>query len=146
MKQFHGLEEFRQTRTRILKIADLADWLLNDLSDCQCRIYGCIGEDDKILLATLKLLPDSLNYESFDQRIDFIVTGPVLRNDCVPLTYRLQGKDFAITGRCSMLPRVCGVDLYLQASYTGLIGDLARQKFAIAIKPLLKLIKSESLI
>ncbi|MGR8929915.1 MAG: hypothetical protein ACU836_04680 [Gammaproteobacteria bacterium] len=143
MKQFHGLEKFRQTPSRIAKIADLANWLLNDLQQCQCQIYGCIGNDDKILLATLKLIPDSLNYECFDQRIDFIVAGPIVGNDCVPLTYRLQGEDFAITGRCSMIARVCGVDLYLQASYTGIIGDVARQKFSIAIKPLLKLIKSE---
>ena len=141
MKQFHGLENFHQSHNGILKPKDLANSLQNELQDCPCHIYGSIGDDDKILLATLSLLPDSLNYDAFDQRIDFIVAGPITRNDCVPLTYRLQGKDFAITGRCSMLPRVCGVDLYLQASYTGTIGDVARQKFSIAIKPLLKLIK-----
>jgi hypothetical protein len=73
----------------------------------------------------------------FDQRIDLIVAGPILRNDCVPLIYRLQGEQFAISGRCSMIARVCGVDLYLQRSYTGVIGDIARQKFSIALKPLL---------
>jgi len=143
MKQFHGLQKFRQSQSHILKAADLAHWLLTDLQDCQCEIYGCMGDDDKILLATLSLLPDSLNYEAFDQRIDFIVAGPITRNDCVPLTYRLQGKAFAITGRCSMIARVCGVDLYLQASYTGTVGDIARQKFSIALKPLLNLIKAE---
>lgn len=143
MKQFHGLDKLAFPHRGLLKITDVANWLLNDLQNCHCQIYGCIGDDDKILLATLNLLPDTLNYEAFDRRIDFIVAGPISRNDCVPLTYRLQGKDFAITGRCSMLPRVCGVDLYLQASYTGTIGDVARQKFAIAVKPLLKLIKPE---
>jgi len=143
MKQFHGLEKFRLSDSRIIRPQDLANWLMNDLQSGQCQIYGCIADDDKILLATLDLLPDSLNYDAFDQRIDFIVAGPITRNDCVPLTYSMQGKDFAITGRCSMLPRVCGVDLYLQASYTGTIGDIARQKFSIAIKPLLKLIKPE---
>ncbi|MGY6277482.1 hypothetical protein [Methylomonas sp. MgM2] len=138
MKRFHGLEKFRPSRPGILKVADLADWLLKDLQACQCRIYGCIGDDDKVLLATLELLADTLVYEMFDQRIDFIVSGPIHRNDCVPLTYRLQGRNFAMTGRCSMIARVCGVDLYLQASYTGIVGDMARQKFSIALKPLLK--------
>ena len=141
MRQFHGLDKFRLSHNGILKPQNLAEQLLNDLQHCQCQIYGCIGDDDKILLATLGLLPDSLDYDAFDQRIDFIVAGPILRNDCVPLIYRLQGKDFAISGRCSMIARVCGVDLYLQASYTGIVGDIARQKFSVAIKPLLKLIK-----
>lgn len=100
-----------------------------------------MSEDPEILLATLYLLPDTLNYDSFDQRLDFIVAGPIVRNDCVPLTYRLQGHDFAISGRCSMIARVCGVDLYLQSSYTGVIGEVARQKFSIAIKPLLQQLK-----
>nr|WP_305888612.1 hypothetical protein [Methylomonas sp. SURF-2] len=125
-----------------LKPADLAGLLLADLNVCECRIYGCMGEDPEILLATLYLLPDTLNYDSFDQRLDFIVAGPILRNDCVPLTYRLQGRDFGISGRCSMIARVCGVDLYLQSSYTGVIGEVARQKFSIAIKPLLQQLKS----
>ena len=143
MKQFHGLETLTQFHPGKISPHALANLLLNDLRHCQCSIYGCLGDDDKILLAKLSLIPDSLEYEMFDQRIDLILSGTILRNDCVPLTYRLQGTDFGISGRCSMIARVCGVDLYLQASYTGIIGDMARQKFSIAIKPLLKLIKSE---
>jgi len=67
------------------------------------------------------------------------VSGPIIRNDCVPLTYRLQGKQFGVSGRCSLLPMVCGVDLYLQRSYTGVVGDIARQRFSFHLKPLLKL-------
>lgn len=143
MKQFHGLHTFSTSASGAHNVKNLANWLLNDLQDCHCQIYGCIGPDDQIQLATLRLLPDSLNYDAFDQRIDVIVAGPILRNDCVPLTYRLQGNNFAITGRCSMISKVCGVDLYLQASYTGIVGDVARQKFSLGAKPLLKLIKTE---
>jgi hypothetical protein len=110
------------------------------LQHCRCTIYGCIGDDDRIALAELDLLADSLEYEMFDQRIDFIVAGPILRADCVPLTYRLQGEQFAITGRCSMIYPVCGVDLYLQRNYTGMVGDIARQKFAISVKALLQML------
>jgi hypothetical protein len=117
----------------------LAALLLKDLQQCQCHIYGSLADDDNILIAGLSLLPDELHYEMFDQRIDFIVAGPILRNDCVPLTYRLQGKTFGISGRCSVIPKVCGVDLYLKRSYTRVIGDIARHKFSIDIKALLKM-------
>lgn len=139
MRQFHGLTALRQATTGLLNGRRLADLLLEDLAQCECRIFGCIADDEKILLAILNLLPESLLYDSFDQRLDFIVAGPILRNDCVPLTYRLQGRQFSVAGRCSMIARVCGVDLYLQRSYSGIIGDVARQKFSLDIKSLLKM-------
>ena len=138
MKQIYGLQKIRRQHPERLSAAKLAEILLSDLQHCYCEIYGCIGEDDKIPLAKLGLLPESLQYEMFDQRIDLCVAGPILRADALPLTYRLQGRVFAITGRCSMISRVCGVDLYLQASYTGVVDDIARQKFSIAVPPLLK--------
>ena len=142
MKRFSGLDTLCATHRGLLNPKGLAALLMDDLRDCQCYIYGCIGDDEQILLSTLSLLPETVLYEMFDQRIDFTVAGPILRNDCVPLTYRLQGSVFAITGRCSMIARVCGVDLYLQKSYTGQIGDIARQKFSLDIKVLLKLYQS----
>ncbi|OAI06031.1 hypothetical protein A1353_10105 [Methylomonas methanica] len=138
MRQIHGLEKLVEQQPGRLNAPKLAELLLTDLRECRCSIYGTIGDDDKVLLAELGLLPESLEYEMFDQRIDLIVAGPILRNDCVPLIYRLQGEQFAISGRCSMIARVCGVDLYLQRSYTGVIGDVARQKFSIPLKPLLQ--------
>jgi hypothetical protein len=140
MRQINGLENLRRQHPGRLNTQKLAELLLADLCHCRCTIYGNIGDDDKIALAELDLLPDSLEYEMFDQRIDFVVAGPILRADCVPLTYRLQGEQFSITGRCSMIPKVCGVDLYLQHSYTGIVGDIARQKFAIPVKPLLSMV------
>lgn len=139
MRQILGLEKLAAQQPGRLNAQKLAELLLADLRQCRCTIYGCIGDDDKVLLAELDLLPDSLEYEMFDQRIDLTVAGPILRADCVPLTYRLQGGQFAISGRCSMIARVCGVDLYLQRSYTGVVGDIARQKFAIPVKPLLQM-------
>jgi len=140
MRQIHGLENLRRKQPGLLNAQKLAELLLADLRDCRCTIYGCIGDNDRIVLAELDLLPDSLEYEMFDQRIDLIVAGPILRADCVPLTYTLRGDLFSITGRCSMIPRVCGVDLYLQHSYTGIVGGIARQKFSISVKPLLQTI------
>lgn len=137
MRQIHGLEIIHQQANGKLNPAKLADILLSDLQNCRCQIYGCIAADSAILLAELSLLPETLTYEMFDQRLDFCVAGAILRSDTVPLTYRLQGKTLGITGRCSMIPRVCGVDLYLQHSYTGRVGDIARQKFSLPLKPLL---------
>ncbi len=142
MKRFHGLDKLSQSHQGMMQAQTLGKLLLNDLQQCQCHIYGGIADDDNILLAALNLVPDSLVYDAFDQRLDFVVAGPILRNDCVPLTYRLQGNQFAISGRCSMISKVCGVDLYLHGSYTGSVGDMARQYFSLPIKPLLKLIKS----
>jgi hypothetical protein len=89
-------------------------------------------------LAKLDALPESLNYDSFDQRIDFCVSGAISRADFAPLFYRLQGIVFGFSGRCSMISRVCGVDLYLARSYTGVVGDIATQKFSISMDSVLK--------
>lgn len=93
-----------------------------------------------MLLAELALLPETLVYDNFDQRIDFVVCGAILRNDYVPLTYLLQAESLVICGRCSVIPKVCGVDLYLQHSYTCVVGDIARQKFALPVNHLLKML------
>jgi hypothetical protein len=140
MRQIHGLEKLAEQQPGRLNAQKLAELLLTDLRECRCSIYGTIGDDDRVLLAELDLLPGGIEYEMFDQRIDLIVAGPILRNDCVPLVYRLQGEQFALSGRCSMIARVCGVDLYLQHSYTGVVGDAARQKFSIPLKPLLQML------
>ena len=119
----------------------LAEILLSDLSHCCCYVYSN-GEDEEkhVVLAAMALLPETLVYDHFDQRIDFAVSGPILRADHPPLTYHLQAENLAISGRCSVLPKVCGVDLYLQHSYSCVVGAIARQKFTIPVKPLLKML------
>ncbi len=133
MKQLHGLDALIQLHNGRLTIKALADILMQDLRQCCCFIYGSI-DDVPVLLAKLKLQSESLTYEMFDRRIDLIVAGKMSRNDCVPLSYRLQGEIFSITGRCSMIPKVCGVDLYLNSSYSGHVGDRVHQKFHISLK------------
>lgn len=139
MRLLHGLEKIRQQHPERLNASKLAEILLKDLQQCSCEIYGCDSDDKKILLAKMYLLPETLNYDSFDQRLDFCVSGQINRADFVPLVYRLEGLMFGLSGRCSMIPRVCGVDLYLEHSYTGVVGDLARQKFSISINSVLKM-------
>ena len=89
-------------------------------------------------LAELKIIPGSLYYEMFDQRIEFTVAGEIENNQFVPLTYKVQGNKFGFYGRCSTIPRVCGVDLYLNQSYTQKVGDMIRQNFSVSVKKLFK--------
>jgi len=136
MKRFHGLQDFADQTAGPLSYRALADWLLPRFTKAYCEIFGNLA-DAPLLLARLDLIPQTLDYDAFDQRLDFVVGGTILRNDCVPLTYRLAAGEFGISGRCSMIGKVCGVDLYLQRSYTGTVGDIARQKFSIDLKTLL---------
>jgi hypothetical protein len=138
MRQIDGLTDLKQQSPARLNAEKLAMMLIDDLQACYCSIYG-ISNDDNVLLARLDLVADTLNYDAFDQRLDWVVAGPIVRNDCVPLTYRMQGRTLALSGRCSMIARVCGVDLYLQRSYTGVLGDVARQRFSLSVNGLLKL-------
>lgn len=133
MRQMHGLTSLIENVGKRLTIKYLAELLMEDLQDCHCLIYGRL-QDESILLAKLSLAPGSLQYEMFDQRIDLALSGEITRDDCVPLTYRLQGQKFSITGRCSVLPRVCGVDWYIGGGYSGTASDQARLKFKIDVK------------
>jgi hypothetical protein len=47
-----------------------------------------------------------------------------------------------VTGRCSIIARVCGVDLYMCNNYSEQIGDTVRQRFSLSIPALLKRIKA----
>lgn len=91
-----------------------------------------------MLLAELKIIPDSLYYDMFDQRIEFTVAGEIVNDQFVPLIYIVQGELLTFHGRCSTIPQVCGVDLYLNASYTGTKADMVRQKFSVSVKKLFK--------
>ena len=141
MKTIKGLEKICQPQIKRLTIDKLAQLAVADLADCYCLIYGENKQEQAVLLAKLDLLTESIYYDQFDKRIDLCVAGKIINTEHVPLHYCLQGQQLAIMGRCSMLPKICGVDLYLQASYTGVVGDIARQNFSIPIKPLLDLVK-----
>ena len=119
MRQEQGVEALVNDYDGQLTVKALSELLLEDLKCCQCLISGKSGNEQPVLLAELKIIPDSLYYDIFDQRIDFTVAGEILSDLFVPLTYIVQGDIFSFHGRCSILQQVCGVDLYLSASYTG---------------------------
>ena len=139
MRQEQGLEALIHQQNARMSGKVLSKLLLDDLSNASCNIFGKTADEVPILLAELKIIPDSLYYEMFDQRIDFTVLGEITNNQYVPLTYRVEGEKYSFHGRCSTIFKVCGVDLYLSKTYTEKLGDIARQHFTISIKKLLKL-------
>lgn len=131
MRHIQGLERLCATETDYLNMERLARLLLKDLSDCHFFIHG---QDPQQTLAQLELTTDGLFYEQFDKRIDLTLQGRIVCKDSPPLTYTLKGKHIAISGRCSVLPQVCGVDLYLN-HYDEATGEV-RQNFSIPVKKL----------
>ncbi|MCK5728214.1 MAG: hypothetical protein KAG10_09570 [Methylococcales bacterium] len=136
MRQEFGLADLIQSTRQRLTASTLSTLLLDDLRDCRCVIFGKNADKIPILLAELHLTPESLSYECFDKRLDFRVTG-IIQEDGAPLTYKVQGQRYGFHGRCSTIPHVCGVDLYLNDSYTEKKGDTAQQRFSISTKRLL---------
>jgi len=138
MRQEQGLDKLVQQSKGILSVKVLARLLLDDLANCRCIIYGKTVDEQAVLLAELRLIKESLTYEMFDQRIDFVVSGDILNDQYFPLTYQVKGDLYGFYGRCSTIPKVCGVDLYLSKTYTEVAGDKVRQHFSIQVKKIFK--------
>jgi len=138
MRQEKGLDLLTQDQRGQVSAKILSKLLLEDLEQCCCQIFGKNSADEPILLAELKLVPESLTYEMFDQRIELVVVGDIINNQYVPLTYEVKGHRYYFHGRCSVIPKVCGVDLYLSKTYTEVLGDSVRQRFFVSVKKLLK--------
>lgn len=139
MRQEQGLGTLIHQQKVRMSGKVLSKLLLDDLANVSCKIFGKTTDEVPVLLAELNIIPDSLSYEMFDQRIDFTVSGEIANIQYVPLTYRVAGEKYSFHGRCSTIPKVCGVDLYLSKTYTERQGDIARQHFSVSIKKLLKL-------
>ncbi len=138
MRQEQGLNTLTEGYPKRITTTVLSRLLLKDLENCLCSIFGKTKNEVPVLLAELKIVPQSLYYEMFDQRIDFEVSGEIINHQYVPLTYVVQGKRYGFHGRCSTIPKICGVDLYLSKSYTERTGDKVRQKFSISVKNLVR--------
>jgi hypothetical protein len=138
MRSEKGLKKLTENYSGKLSVDILASLLLADLKVVTCFIFGNAENEEAVLLSKLKTAPDSLYYEAVEKRIDFMVTGQIMANQHTPLTYQVQGDKYCFHGRCSTIPRVCGVDLYLSRSYTEKVGDIVWQRFSIEVKELFK--------
>lgn len=120
--------------------SEIANLLIEDLKQACCVIFGETIDEQTVLLAKLMIQADSLHLHSrlFHHRIEFIVEGKIVNDQYPALTYTVNGATFQFQGRCSTIPQICGVDLYLDKSYTEKVGDRVQQKFNISFSKLFK--------
>jgi len=139
MRQLNGLEKFLSTHSGFIKAEQVAQYIQAQFSNSHLLVYAEPLNEQQTLLADLTLNGELASYEPYAQRLEFIYTGYV--DSClIPLSYTINGVDLSFCGRCSVLPKVCGVDLYF-SNYTRQEGFFARQKITISIKELVKQLK-----
>lgn len=143
MRTYQNLELLVKHYDGVVNKTVFADLLINDLKQTRCLIFGKTIDEQAVLLAELKIQTDSLYLDSgmFQQRIEFVVEGEIVNDQYPALTYRVSGDIFQFFGRCSTIPQVCGVDLYLDKSYTEKVGDRVIQKFTIPVSKLFRSLK-----
>lgn len=122
---------------------EFADLIMDDLKKSSCMVYGKNADEKLVLLAELKTQLDTLKLNSglFQQSIEFVVSGQITNDQYPAITYSVNGAIFRFYGRCSIIPQICGVDLYLDKSYTGTVGDYVKQKFTIPVNTLYRSVK-----
>jgi len=139
MRQLTGLESFFINHSGSIKAEQVARFIQEQFSSCQLVVYAEPLSEQKTVLAELDIDAEMTNYDSYAQRLELIFSGTV-NDEKIPLTYTINGLDLAYFGRCSVLSKVCGVDLYF-SNYQRIKGSSARQKITISIKELVKQLK-----
>ena len=143
MRKYQNLELLVKLYNGVVNKTVFGDLLIDDLKKSCCLIFGETVDEQPVLLAELKIQADSLYLDSrmFHQRIEFVVEGEIVNDQYPPLTYSVNGGTFRFYGRCSTIPQICGVDLYLDKSYTEKVGDHVKQKFTIPVYKLFRSLK-----
>lgn len=143
MRKYKKLEQLLKDKSQPINKAGFADLLINELKNSSCMIYGETIEDKAVLLAELITQKESLQLKKsiFNQKIEFVVKGKIINDQYPAITYKVGASTFQFYGRCSTIPQICGVDLYLDKSYTGVIGDSVSQKFFVPVDKLFSALK-----
>jgi hypothetical protein len=143
MRKYQNLELLLKSHDGDVNKTVFADLLLDDLKQSCCSVFGETVDEQAILLAELTIQADSLHLNSgmFHHRIEFVVEGEIVNDQYPPLSYSVNGSSFRFYGRCSTIPQICGVDLYLDKSYTEKAGDYVKQKFTIPVYKIFKSLK-----
>ena len=143
MRKYQNLEQLVKCHNGIVNKTEFANLLVDDLKQSCCLIFGKTADEQPVLLAELKTQVDSIKFYSgmFSQRIEFVVEGEIANDQYPPLTYSVNAGISRFYGRCSTIPQICGVDLYLDKSYTEKVGDRVKQKFTIPVYKLFKSLK-----
>lgn len=140
MRKYQHINQLVQKINSVKNKTEFTDLIMEDLKDSSCMIYAETIDEEPILLAELITQPNTIELYSglFQQRIDFIVEGKIINDQYPAIKYCVKGTTIQFSGRCSTIPQVCGVDLYLDKSYTGRVGDDVKQKFSIPVSKLYK--------
>jgi len=143
MRKYKNLGLLVKHNNGVNNKTELTDLLMDDLKEASCSIFGETVDEQAVFLAELKIKMDSLNlyHGMFHQHIEFVVEGAIINEQYPALTYTVKGDTLLFFGRCSTIPQICGVDLYLDKSYTEKKGDYVKQKFTIPVNKLFKLVK-----
>ncbi|MBE0470457.1 MAG: hypothetical protein IBX55_13245 [Methyloprofundus sp.] len=139
MREIFGLELFLDADKGGLTAEVLAELVRQDLAHSHLQVYAESLDEQQTVLADLTIANGEIHYDGFAKRLEMIFIGSVL-DDAIPLTYRIKGKQLLIRGRCSVIPKVCGVDLYF-AHYLREKNSQARQKIIFSMPDLLKQLK-----
>jgi len=143
MRKYQNLELLLKNFNGELNKTVFAELLMQDLKQSHCQIFGETIDEELVLLADLKTQANSVCVKSglLQQSIEFVLVGEIINNQYPALTYRVDTGTFQFYGRCSTIPQICGVDLYLDKSYTEKVGDGVKQKLTVPINPLFKAVK-----
>ena len=143
MRKYKNLEQLLKAYDSMISKQQFAILLAEDLKQACCQVFGETIDEELVLLAELKTEKDSISCSSglFQQYIEFFVVGKITSNQYPAIKYRVDTGTFQFFGRCSTIPQVCGVDLYLDKSYTEKVGDTVRQKLSVPVNQLYKSVK-----
>ena len=143
MRKYQHISLLVKQNNGVENKTEFADLIMNDLKQSSCMIYGENADEELVLLAELQTQLDTIKLYSglFQQRIELVVEGKITNDQYPAITYSVNGATLRFYGRCSTIPQVCGVDLYLDKSYTGEVGDYVKQKFTIPVSKLYRSVK-----
>jgi hypothetical protein len=138
MRKYQHISLLVKQNNGVANKIEFSDLVMKDLKQSSCMIYGENIDEELVLLAELKTQLDTIKLNSglFQQSIGFVVEGKIANDQYPAIAYSVNGATFRFYGRCSTIPQVCGVDLYLDKSYTGKVGDDVKQKFTIPVSKL----------
>lgn len=139
MRQLTGLTHFFDKYTGTIKAGQVAEFMQEQFAGSDLIVYAEPLSEQKTILAKLSFAAEMVNYDSYAQRLEFVFIGTVI-DEQIPLTYIISGLNLTFFGRCSVLPKVCGVDLYF-SNYKRSKNFCVRQKITISIKDLVKELK-----
>ncbi len=143
MRKYQHLDRLIKHNSGVGNKTEFAELVMADLKQSNCFIYGETKDEGRVQLAELKTQLETIKFYNglFQQHIEFSVEGKIINDQYPAITYQVKGAILLFYGRCSTIPQVCGVDLYLDKSYTGKVGDCVKQKLTIPVSKLYRLVK-----